>query len=396
MKKSILFMLLSAIAAISLTGCQDSYENVSDHNNIWNTSVNPVTTIFLDGVTDAVTHELSVTMAQPVNYVVNATYGTAPDKLADYNAIYGASAEILPEECYSFLNNEVIIESGAVTSSAAQISFSNLKSLDDTHTYVLPVVISNANVDVLKSRATGYYVIRGASLINVVGNMSGTYLGFVNPGQAPMLEGLRKMTFECLIYPEAFTNSSNISTLMGVEGDFLFRIGDSDIPANALQLATDNDNFTHYENSAWVFDTKKWTFLTVTVDLDAQQLIVYFNGVQKGGVEKIHYPGPINWNVENCFIGYSYEQGRDFNGNMSEVRVWNKILTPEEIAAPNHFYIVDPESEGLVGYWKFNEGAGNKVFDKANGYDMAVPATWPGADSGPGSIQWVEVSLPEE
>ena len=42
---------------------------------------------------------------------------------------------------------------------------------------------------------------------------------------------------------------------------------------------------------------------------------------------------------------------------MAEVRVWNRTLTKEEINAENHFYSVPVDSEGLVGYWKLNDGA---------------------------------------
>ena len=44
-----------------------------------------------------------------------------------------------------------------------------------------------------------------------------------------------------------------------------------------------------------------------------------------------------------CFwIGYSYNKDRFFDGVISEVRIWNRALTAEEIQATNHFYTVDP------------------------------------------------------
>ena len=54
------------------------------------------------------------------------------------------------------------------------------------------------------------------------------------------------------------------------------------------------------------------------------------------------------------WIGYAYNSDRYFPGYMSECRIWNRALTEEEINGENHFYWVDPESEGLVGYWKLN------------------------------------------
>lgn len=79
------------------------------------------------------------------------------------------------------------------------------------------------------------------------------------------------------------------------------------------------------------------------------------------------------------WIGYSYEDGRFLDGDICECRVWNRILTQEEIQAKNHFYTVSPEAEGLVAYWKFDEGAGIVVKDHTNnGNNIASskPLTW--------------------
>lgn len=119
---------------------------------------------------------------------------------------------------------------------------------------------------------------------------------------------------------------------------------------------------------------------------------VYYNGVQKFsgncGESSISL-GAAHTNESDgsrCFwIGYSYASDRYLDGKISEVRIWNKTLTAEEINAPAHFYTVDPESEGLVAYWKFDEGAGNTIKDySVNGNDLTV-------DSNPG---WTKVSLP--
>lgn len=56
------------------------------------------------------------------------------------------------------------------------------------------------------------------------------------------------------------------------------------------------------------------------------------------------------------------------NGQLDEVRFWNKTLTQEEIQA-NIYNEIEPQ-EGLVGYWKFNEGSGGIAHDSSgNGND---------------------------
>ena len=42
--------------------------------------------------------------------------------------------------------------------------------------------------------------------------------------------------------------------------------------------------------------------------------------------------------------------------------VW---LTSEEIASENHFYKIDPASDGLVAYWKFDDNTKGKIVKAA-------------------------------
>ncbi len=382
-------MLVASLGA--LTSCQDDYENVSDDNKIWSPSVDRVSLTLLDGKASEVTKTLNVTMAQPVNYDVNVTYGATPEKLEDYKAIYGGDPVLLPEENYTFNETTALIEAGAVTSSSISITFTGILDLDDSKVYVLPVSIVGSPIPALPSRNTTFFVFRGAALINTVGNMTGTCLRFVNEGQTPMLGGMSQMTFECLIRPDALTKQ--ISTLIGIEGRWLIRIGDAGVPSNQIQVAA-SPNVT---DPAWQLEANKWTFVTLTYDGATGAVDVYFNGVKKGSTQTTGR-GSVNWNVASndraCYIGYSYDTDRDFQGDMSEVRVWNRVLTPADLAQRNHFYRVDSDAEGLVLYLKFDEGAGNYIHDYANGYDMYVPATYPGKASQPGDITWNAVTLP--
>lgn len=373
------------------TGCQDDYENVADDNKIWDPTVDRVSLTLLDGKYNEVTRELSVSMAQPESRDVNITYGVTPEKLDEYKTIYGGTPVLLPAENYSMEEPTAVIEAGAVKSSKVSITFTGLLDLDDTQVYVLPVSIVSSSVPVVASRNTTYFVFRGAALINTVGNMTGTCLRFVNEGQTPMLGNLRKLTFEALLRPEDFSNQ--LSTLIGIESRWLIRIGDAGVPSNQIQVAA-SPNVT---DPAWQLEIGKWTFVTLTFDGDTGDVEVYFNGVKKGSTQRSGST-TVNWNVSSsdraCYIGYAYDTNRDFKGDMSEVRIWNRVLTPADLAARNHFYRVDPTAEGLVAYWKFDEGAGNYIHDYANGYDMYVPATYPGKSSQPGDIKWNAVTLP--
>ena len=120
-------------------------------------------------------------------------------------------------------------------------------------------------------------------------------------------------------------------------------------------------------------------------------MIVYINGKNK--LEDTVDAGAVNWGQtmtdegNGFWIGHSYNRDRWLEGEISECRIWNKVLTADEINAKNHFYLVEPDSEGLVAYWKFDEGTGQTVTDyTGNGNNgMALDP-----------ISWVEVALPEK
>ena len=68
--------------------------------------------------------------------------------------------------------------------------------------------------------------------------------------------------------------------------------------------------------------------------------------------------------------------GRGFKGNMLEVRVWTKVLTPEEIAL-THLKRLSGYERELAAYYPMNEGRGETLTDKANGATLYTHgATW--------------------
>lgn len=216
------------------------------------------------------------------------------------------------------------------------------------------------------------------------------------------LTNIRQFTFEALVKADDFKSSGSLSTIMGIEGHYLVRIGDATIPQNRLQIAS-SSNVTGTEAN---LDTDKWYHIAVT--FDAGHVLAYLNGVAvvDGYCGRAYVNLGVDHNnevgsyVTRCFwVGYAYDNARDFKGLMSELRIWNKVLTPEEINAPNHFYTVEPDSEGLLCYWKLNEGEGNTFKDyTGNGNDLTGEINvraFGSAQIGDPGAQWVDVSLPE-
>ena len=253
------------------------------------------------------------------------------------------------------------------------------------------------------------------ALVNWAADMSGNRLfpKWENGGPGAATQ----FTLETLLYVKEFPTNQLIATVMGIEGQFLLRFGDTGNPLTRLQVATSAGNY----NVPFDFSPNRWYHVAVTFD-DAT-VKVYVDGEQKGEdkyFESRRYVwdqggyvySPINPNISPAWsyepdgnrafwMGYSYDQNRSLPGYMTEIRIWTKALTAEELNAENHFYNVDPASEGLFSYWKFTEGEGATVADKtANGNtlygetDIAKdPVT--NANKGPEGIEWYEIALPD-
>ncbi len=228
---------------------------------------------------------------------------------------------------------------------------------------------------------------------------------------------LTETTLECMVKFDDFNKSSGgIYTIMGIEGYFLLRMGDVGNPLNRLQIATLAGNYNV------PYDCEANTWYHIAVVWKNRTAYVYFNGEHVGTSQQFPvysyvgwptysyvYLEPLNlspsWSYESdgsrCFwMGYSYDSARDIHGLMTEIRLWNKALTAEEINAENHFYTVDPNSEGLFSYWKFEAGEGATVADatgKGNPLYGETDVRKQGSDYiGDSGIEWVEVALPDK
>lgn len=223
-----------------------------------------------------------------------------------------------------------------------------------------------------------------------------------------VLNGLKTFTLEALICADDFNkNYDECSTIMGIEGKFMVKFGDPEDRWSQNKLFVTDGLYTLVSDKE--FEAGKWYHIAVTFNNSVFK--AYADGELLG--EEEGYKSSIDFGISiadldqynnQCFwIGYAWNEGRDFHGKMSEIRIWNRELTVDELKAENHFYQVDPNSEGLVAYWKLNDGDGHEgvmtVKDyTANGNDLIgeirVHRDGDKIVGVPG-IQWVDVSLPE-
>jgi len=364
-----------------LAGCSDSDDSFG--NKIYIDSSSKTSTIFLKGNdTDQASFQVAMPKMESRDVVFSVTADAS--LVPTYNEGYYENAIMLPSANYSFSDSQVTINTGSVRSSDVTVYFKQLDELDRQQKYVLPVTINSSQVDALQSAKTMYYLVKGAALINVVADIEDNNLA-VNWVNAGDFTAMRQLTAEALIRARDFDRT--LSTIMGIEGKFLIRIGDSGIPSNQLQIATSLGNFS---SSDLAIPTNEWTHIAMTYDADATTINVYINGKNLYTSTSANV-GAVNWGVpyvalanetdaNRCFrIGYAWSWDRYLAGEISECRIWNRVLTTNEINETHHFYYVDPASSGLIAYWKFDDGGGSTVKDHSyNGNDATStnPLTW--------------------
>lgn len=381
MKLKNLYLVSIALLAGVFAACSDDTENYD--NRVYISTSVKASTVLLK--TETAEGQFQLALAKPEEKDINVSLKADMSLVEMYNAAYYDEAQGLPAEYYSLENTELVIPAGTVTSEAVMVKFKDLLSLDSEQTYVLPVTIEQAGIGVLQSARTMYYVLKGAALINVVGNITKNSI-HIDWKKPEVANNLRQLTAEALIRVSKFDKM--LTTIMGIEGSFLIRIGDAGIPQNQLQIANSDHNVTSADLS---IPTGEWVHIAVTYDADAKKMIVYINGKNK--LEDTVDCGAVNWGQtmtdegNGFWIGHSYNRDRWLEGEISECRIWNRVLTADEINAKNHFYLVETDSEGLAAYWKFDEGVGQTVTDyTGNGNNgMALDP-----------ISWVEVALPEK
>lgn len=388
MKFNMLNIVVAVLAAVALAGCKNEDLSKQHYDNkLFVLATNFTDEMLIKAANSSYEREIKAGIAKPVGQDISIEFAAAPELFDHYrSAFYDEDVNLLPGEFYQFDQTQTKIQAGSVTSIPVTIRFVDVNLLDKNERYVLPVTIrSVSGIDVLPSARSVYYVFKGAALINVVAGIAENRAWPEWKDAAPVTS-MSNFTLEALVYGNAFKNQ--ISTIMGIEGKFLVRFGDSGIAANQLQIASSNK----LTNSDLKLEPGRWYHIAVTFEWG--NVKIYIDGVEKcnglAGTPSIDFGiehSDESNNKPRCFwIGYSYNSERYFDGQISEVRIWNKALTPDEINAPDHFYQVDAASEGLVAYWKFDEGAGKTIKDHTSyGNDLTVEK----------ELKWVNVSLPE-
>lgn len=396
-----IFLILTVLAVAATSCDRDEYDEKS-----------PVSAaLYLDAAQDrsdiqvffkrevsAQEKTLSATLSAPTDRDVTATLAIDADAVLRYNERHGTDYALLDAAHYELSAQHLSIEAGSVISEPVTVRFKDLTVLPADVTYLLPVSVSSSDIGLLEASATVWYLVKQTSAITTVADLTDNWITFPTLDEAgpqsDLFNGLKAVTYEIIVRVRSFDPEVSISSVMGVEQYLLLRFGDSGFPRQQLQVQAGANKFPDADD-VLSLEAGEWYHLALTYDALSGQMQILVNGqVQSAGTVKwsggeinlamraMYDADPVgNASLSQAyqfFIGRSYDDDRPLQGEVAEARVWSVVRTQAEIW--EHMYDVDPASEGLLGYWKFDKPEDGDVVRDVTGHGndgvAAKPLQW--------------------
>ncbi len=181
--------------------------------------------------------------------------------------------------------------------------------------------------------------------------------------RAPRELAITDLSLDLLIRPVA--NGKEMALLS--HGDELYNFTFSLTADNRLKLTIVDDGVlreTVLSKPMEALSTTDFTRVIMVYDFDRQTIRFY------AGTMDITDRSSTSWFLQNdaspFVLGAALDGSLPFHGNMMEVRVWTKPLTPAEIANTHLRHLTGYEY-GLLDYYPLTEGKGTEMKDLASG-----------------------------
>lgn len=370
MKKTIINILLLFAVGALLTSCNsegDKFDYEKVGLLITGTEQVPVQRFTVDELPATYAVTVKATRRCPSDVTVRLAMDTA--LVRAYNAKHGTAYYPVPASCVSLEDSEVTIKQGEALSTAAQVKVINTDDFIEGATYVIPVTIQQVRGDgseVIESSRTVFLQISRIISFYSLENNQNASSNYIFPDDK--MVNLTNYTIEFKVYSYNFGNVGNIKRVLAIEGKNeeeanMFRFGENgSAGGDILQWVLPGGRCF----SSTHFKTNRWYLVSCTYD--GQTFKMYVDGVEDAQASGTGKATPFQ-RFELGMSWGNYRTSQFFQGRLCEVRLWNRALTASEISTG--FAGVNARSDGLVAYWKMNEGDGHIFHDATgHGYDM--------------------------
>ena len=335
------------------------------------TEVSPIVKFTVENT--PATYAVTATATHKATEDINITFAFDSEAVAAYNEEHKTSYFAVPEEAIEIDDLSAVIRAGSAASTPVSVKVISTAPLIDGRTYLIPLTIKSVNkggMTVLESSRTIF--LRIARIISFaavsMNNSTGATTG--SPGTRGRFNGaflfdpqnperLANFTVEIknLVYAfrggDGNTNPQPIQTLafwtnQWEETTVGLRYGELGNPNNSLQLIGALGSAFAYN-----FNPNQW--YTISLSYDGNKCVMYVDGNKAAEVS-----GSMVLEFSRMQFGQvwgGYDTRQYFNGRIAECRVWSRALTASEIKL--NLCGADPNADGLLAYWKLNEGSGH-------------------------------------
>lgn len=357
-------LLWGSLLTFSMFSCAegDSFDYNKNVVLVSGTEINPVVKFVVEDTPSS--YAVTATATNKVEEDVKIKFAIDNSLVEAYNEAHSTNYYAVPDGTVEIENADVIIEKGKTFSTPSTVKVISTEGLDEGRVYVIPVTIQQSEgLDVLVPSRTIYLqisrVLHFTSLNISNYNM---YSNFMFTEDQKL--SLSNFTYEIKFYSEYWHSIARMCNFSSADGSRsnMLRFGEAGMDVNCLQWVCPTGSVP----SNTRFSTNRWYTLSLTYD--GSKFTMYVDGVKDAQLDGDGQP--VDFQMFEIGMSWtSYPASQYFKGRIAEVRVWNRALSPAELQMG--LCAVDPQSEGLMAYWKMNEGEGHIFHDATgNGYDM--------------------------
>lgn len=291
---------------------------------------------------------ISASASRLVGSDVNIAFKVDTSLIDSYNKKNGTKYKPLPDRFFRLSATNAVIHAGSSNSDAVQIDVAPFdNTVIEGEQYMIPVKIADLTGDIpLLQASSVLYVAIARVIVNPALNLASTSnVTFAVPD--PIVD-LAEFTAEFRVRVTG-TFRNNMALFYAYPSEIYSRFGDVVIQPNQLQVKYNGVQ----PASITGFASNKWYHIAYVFDGKANTFKIYVDGRLD-----VTTAAPANTRFNLSSMGFG---GGGLPMQVQELRFWTRALPQKEIQDGQ--CAVNPSSQGLYGYWKFNEGAGNSVAD---------------------------------